>query len=279
MRQQRNDIAAFRAEDNKGVAATLDRFFLLARENPFILKPLRRGKIPDSLSKGPAELPQLIQGFDRVPLWQRDGFFLFPTVEKTTLLFDSRTDHFIKILHPLRAKDRVLSMGINKSRQVCIVSKTLRSKGVKVPEVTVYGKLVNSRSSFYMMNRITGSSLHKALLNEKRELSFDIYRKVIEHVAEVHRLRYWFGDLRISHVFIENGTVSGFVDIDSIRKNLPYRLRNVAKDLAGLNRPELPLSRDEKMELFRHYAEWSGIRQKEELLSLVKYYTERRWGT
>ena len=127
------------------------------------------------------------------------------------------------------------------------------------------------------MERIDGESLHAALITRKESFPFDVYANILEKLAELHKYGYWYGDLRLSHVFVKNGEISGFVDIDSIRKNILLRLRNLAKDLAGLNHPDLPLDYNEKKALFKHYVKYLDIGSEEHLLKLIKYYTKRRW--
>ena len=215
---------------------------------------------------------------DRKPLFSIDSFYIVPTVKKTTLLYDIKTDCFIKIIQPLTFKRRLISLFSNKGRSLYNLSERLSLKGLSVPEILAYGHFHKGRKPFFVMKRIKGESLYELLLNRKQRLPHSIYIKVMDSLLLLHSYGYWFGDLRVSHIFIKRQEISGFVDIDSIRRNLPYRLRNIAKDLAGLNHPGLLLEKDKKKKLFDYYISRSNISKKDSLLILVNKYTEHRWG-
>ena len=215
---------------------------------------------------------------DRKPLFSIDSFYIVPTVKKTTLLYDIKTDCFIKIIQPLTFKRRLISLFSNKGRSLYNLSERLSLKGLSVPEILAYGHFHKGRKPFFVMKRIKGESLYELLLNRKQRLPHSIYIKVMDSLLLLHSYGYWFGDLRVSHIFIKRQEISGFVDIDSIRRNLPYRLRNIAKDLAGLNHPGLLLEKDQKKKLFDYYISRSNISKKDSLLILVNKYTEHRWG-
>ena len=127
------------------------------------------------------------------------------------------------------------------------------------------------------MERVEGESLYDLLIREKKQLPMQTYLKVIEDIAKLHNLGYWLGDAHLSHIFIKDTEVSGFIDIDSIRKNRPYMLRHIAKDIAGVNHPKLPITKKEKNKLLNYYMQISEIKNENRFRQLVKYYTERRW--
>lgn len=253
---------------------SINRMCILMDDYPFIFKPIKGSK---SSFKNGNLIPKLPFHSDRTPFFFKKGFYVFPTVEKTTLFYDDKSDLFIKIFHPLTFKNKILSLFSNKAKSIYHLSVKLLSKGIKVPKIVAYGMLKKSRSFLYIMERIEGESLHSLLINKKVSFPFEVYLNIMAKLAEIHRYGYWYGDLRLSHIFIKNGEISGFVDIDCIKKNILLRLRNLAKDLAGLNRPDLPLSLNEKRVLFVYYAKNIGTKKEEYLLKLIKYYTERRW--
>ncbi|MEW6416964.1 MAG: lipopolysaccharide kinase InaA family protein [Nitrospirota bacterium] len=278
MKYLENDIAYFHY--NEAVLDSITRFCFLIRDNPFFLKPFRgiNEEMRNIFPVRDKVVQQPLYFFDRTPVFCRDGLFLLPTVKKTLLFYDEKNDCFLKIIHPLTFKNKVFSLFSNKAKSIYYLSENLLSKGIKVPKILTFGVIKKIGSPFFIMGRVDGRSLLSILIKEKKKFPFDIYLKIIDRVAEVHRIGYWFGDLRISHIFMKNGDISGFIDIDNMRKNIPFRLRNLAKDIAGLNHPELPLSDEEKMSLFKHYISKLDIKKGEHLLQLVKHYTNRRWN-
>lgn len=255
---------------------SITRLCLLMDDYPFMFKPMRGS---NTFLKNNNLIPKIPFHSDRTPLFYKRGLYFFPTVEKTTLFYDDKSDLFIKIIHPLTFKNKILSLFTNKAKSIYHLSEKLLSKGIKVPKIVAYGMLKKGRSFFYIMERVEGESLHSVLITKKESFPFDVYLNIVDKLAEIHKYGYWYGDLRLSHIFVKNGEISGFVDIDSIKKNTLVRLRNLAKDLAGLNRPDLPLSLNEKQVLFRHYVKKLGTKKEEHLLKLIKYYTERRWNS
>jgi aminoglycoside phosphotransferase len=129
------------------------------------------------------------------------------------------------------------------------------------------------------MKRIEGKSLLDILRNEKRHIRTALYLKVMEEVARFHSLGYWFGDAQLAHIFVDDSGVSGFIDMDSIRKNRLFRLKNLAKDLAGIFHPELLrlITDEEKMAMINCYLGKIDIKKKEKFLRLFEYYSARRW--
>lgn len=257
MKHHKNDIAAFYCEE--GLMPYISGLCSLVKSNPFILGQVRG--IDDKAKE----------------IFQQEGFQLFSTVAATTLLYNKKSDCFFKILHPLNVRNRLLFYFFNRPRQIFSLSAALRSHGVRVPEIPAYGNFRIRKLPFFAMKRIEGKSLYDYLVREGSSLPPQTYFNVIDKVAELHRLGYWLGDAHLSHIFIKDNEVSGFIDIDSIRKNTPFSLNKSAKDLAGLNHPELSITKDERIELLNYYLQVSEIKNKDRFKQLVKYYTERRW--
>jgi aminoglycoside phosphotransferase len=243
---------------NETVLPSVINLCNLIKEYSFILKPFR----------GKDEKVEAILS--------SSGFILYPTVKKTTLFYESATDCFFKILHPLTLKHKISFLFKDRIRAIYNLSEYLLSKGIKVPQIMAYG-LLKSNRLFFVMRRIEGKSLYDILLREKKTIPKEMYLKIVDKVAEVHSLGHWLGDAHLSHIFVNASGVSGFIDIDSIKKNRPFRLKNLAKDLAGLNHPELPVTEAEKMKLLNYYMNKIDIRKREIFLRLLKQYTERRW--
>ena len=286
MKYSENDLVSYHYNSSKAVHACIAGLCGLAENSPLLLEPLKGNdekKINALLDRHPTadsstENKELPFPCDRIPILYMNGFYLLPTVEKTTLFYSSEADCFLKIIHPLTLKNKLLSFVADRARNVYDLSENLLSKGVKAPKIYAYGTFKKGRKAFYAMERIRGSSLYDMLVKKKETLPDRIYYTVVDALADLHNFGYWFGDLRIAHILIKDNRLSGFVDIDGIKKNLPFRLKNIAKDLAGLNQPELPLTKDEKRTLLDYYISKSGIDDKTGLENLVRHYSRRRWG-
>ncbi len=259
MKQLENDVACFYYNYNEEMRSSIIKLCDLTKSNPFSLKPFRNTN--HSIKK----------------LFTSKGFQLYPTVKKTTLFYDRATDCFFKILHPLNLKNKILFLFMDKSRAIYHLSERLYQRGVKVQRVTAYGLFTKGRRPCLAIKRAEGESLYDILIRGKKHVTMALYRKVIDEVVRLHSLGYWFGDAHLSHIFIKDAEISGLIDIDSMRKNFPYRLRNIAKDIAGLNHPELPLTKDEKKSLLGYYLDGVDIQNEEKFLRLIHHYTERRW--
>lgn len=257
MKYFKNDVASFNY--NETVLPSVINLCNLIKEYPFILKPFR----------GKDEKVEAILS--------SSGFILYPTVKKTTLFYESTTDCFFKILHSSTIKNKIFFLFKDKARAIFNLSEYLILKGVKVPGIMAYGLFKKGRRPFWAAKRIDGKSLYDILIREREILPGEVYLKVVDEVARLHSHGYWFGDAHLSHIFVNDSGVSGFIDIDGIKKNRPFRLKNLAKDLAGLNHPGLPIAEDEKMDLLKYYMKKLEVRDGENFLQLVNHYTERRW--
>jgi tRNA A-37 threonylcarbamoyl transferase component Bud32 len=253
-----NEVASFYYSD--AVFSSITKLCLLVKNYPFIIKPVRNDD---------EEIAEI---------YLRERFYFYPTQKKTTLFYDQYSDCFFKILHPANFKNRFLFFLINPAKSIYNLSKYLLSKDIKVSMVMAYGEFKKFRKPFFVMKRIAGKSLHKILIREKKTLTMEIYLKALDEIIKLHSLGYWFGDAHLSHIFLRDSEVSGFIDIDSIRRNRLFSLKNHAKDLAGLNHPELPLTKEERRELLDYYIKKSGIKDRERFLKLVHFYSDRRWG-
>lgn len=252
-----NNISSFYCEED--LYTFVLKLCQLSVEHPFILKHVRgiNEKAED--------------------IFHQEGFQMYPTVETTILLYHQGADCFIKILHPLNLKKNIYNVLCNRAKQIYALSELLIAHRVKVPRIKVFGRFRKKRMPFFVMERIEGKSLYELLIREKKQLPMQTYLKVIEEIAKLHKFGYWLGDAHLSHIFIKDADVSGFIDIDSIRKNRPYMLRHIAKDIAGLNHPDLSITKKEKNNLLNYYLHISGIKNEVRFRQLVKHYTERRW--
>jgi len=259
MKHLENEVARVTFTGTEEMHSSISRLSRLVRDNPSILQPFMDadGHVRDILSS--------------------EGFRLYPTVKRTTLFYDPSTDCFFKILHPLSLKNRFFFLVTDRAKYVRDISERLLSKGVKTAEVAAYGSFRKGRLPFFAVKRVEGESLYDILIRGKRNIAMSGYRKVIEEISRLHSLGYWLGDAHLSHIFIKDREVSGIIDIDGIRKNYPFKLSNLAKDIAGFNHPGIPLAGDKKKSLFEYYAAMQQIKNKEKFLRMVKYYTERRW--
>lgn len=272
MKSFRNEIfTLFSEEDIADLVNNLYNFF---KESSFVME-IWKGEDIKKIKN--VKIPSIPSFLERKPVYYHDGFFLIPTVKKTTLFYSAPFDCFIKIIHPLSIKDRIFSLFIDKGYRIYNLSKELNSNNIKVPTVIAYGFLNQDKKPFFVMNRMEGNSLYPVMIGNKT-IPFHLYYNVIDEIIKLHKFGYWFGDFRLSHVFIHKEKVSGVVDIDSIKKNFLFKLRNLAKDMAGFNHPKLSLSITEKNEIFSYYIEKMNIKKKNKFLDLLKYYTQRRWN-
>ena len=238
---------------------SIEALHALLYEGPLILKPV---KDADK---------------DAEAAFAAHGFRLYPTVLRTTLFYDERSDCFFKMLHPIGIKKMILFAFTGTAHRIFRLSRQLSEQGITVPEVTAYGRIRDGNIPLFAMRRAQGRSLYDLLIKEGKTLPADLCLTVIAAVTRFHRAGFWFGDAHLSHIFTDGFAVTGFIDIDSIRRNWRKGLRNYAKDLAGLNHPRLPLTGDKKQELLYHYVKTMGIPDAEDFLEAVTYYSERRW--
>ena len=85
------------------------------------------------------------------------------------------------------------------------------------------------------------------------------------------------GDAHLSHIFVDQEEVSGFIDIDSIRRNRPPRLANLARDLGRLYHRGLPLGSTDDELLLQQYAARTGLKDVEAFERLAEGYASTRW--
>lgn len=260
MKYIENDVASVHYNENESLKNSISKFCRIVKDNPSVLVPVKDAD---------ADVKAILNA---------EGFELYPTVKKTTLFYDRDTDGFFKILHPLSLKHRVLYSLFDKSRAIYELSEELHSHGIKAMRVIAFGLIKKGSRPFFVSKRVAGDCLNNILIREKNALTMDEYRSVIDEVAKIHSHGYWLGDAHLAHIFIKDGEVTGFIDIDSIRRNRPYKLKNIIKDIAGLNHPELPLSDDEKRSLLNYYLGRVGSADNGKFPELLKRYTERRWG-
>lgn len=286
MKYSENDMAIFYYDPDVAVHSCVTEFCSLAANHPLLLEPFKGNdeKLSSALASGfsaddaDGRNNALPFSCDRKPIVHINGYYLLPTVPKTTLLYHRESDCFFKVIHSLTLKSKIVSFFSDRARRVFELAGQLRAKGFQAPVVHAYGMFRKSRSVFYIMERVKGNSLYEILVKKKETLPAKMYEKVIDALADLHNNGYWFGDLRIAHIFVQDINISGFVDIDNIKRNSPFRMKNIAKDLAGLNQPELPLTKDEKRSLLDYYISKSGINDKTGLENLVMQYSKRRWG-
>ena len=241
------------------VLPTVQTLLHLIEQNPQILRPVK------DMDEGARDL--LVT----------EGFRLYPTVKNTTLIYDDNCKCFIKVLHPLTFRKYISFLLIDRARQIYQVADHLFSRGVKMPQIVAYGKMRIKSLPFFVMEEVQGNSLYEILLKKRKTLNMDTYSKVMEQVADLHRSGYWFGDAHLSHIFVKDDEVSGFIDIDGIRRNRFFRLKNLAKDIAGLDHPNLSLNDESRKGLLYHYLGLMDIQKRDKFNRMVKHYAERRW--
>jgi len=205
------------------------------------------------------------------------GFRLYPTVLKTTLFYDEPSDCFFKMLHSFGPKRRMLFSIIDRARQIYTLSRELNARGIPLPKVRAYGKIRVKNMPVFAMERVRGRSLYDMVVRDGQPFPMKLGLKVMDMIAKIHRSGYWMGDAHLSHIFVDETDVTGFIDIDSMRRNLRTGTRNFAKDLAGLDHPRLPLTEEEKKELADHYLQAMNIADRSAFLRVLKTYSERRW--
>lgn len=257
MKYVRNEVGCFYLSED--ILPSISRLCELIEKNPLILMPIRG----------------LDNDMQKVCL--EKGFHLYSTVKKTTLLYERESDCFFKMLHPLTLKERLLFLFINRAEDIYRLSEKLRAKGVRVVEVVAYGTLKKDRMPLYVMRRVDGESIYNILIKRRGHMGISLWEKVMGEIARLHRLGYWLGDAHLSHIFIDDSGVSGLIDVDSIRRNWPYMLKNLAKDIGALYHPALPLSDEEKKSVSDYYLKIFTIKDEVRFLKMIKHYMERRW--
>jgi hypothetical protein len=257
MKYLENDIASFYYSDP--VFASISKICTLIKTHPFLLEPVKElnEKAGDILS--------------------REGFLLYPTVKTTTLFYDRMTDCFFKSIHPLTMKNKLVFHITDKASRIYKISECLITNGINVPKIEAYGKILKTGEPFFVVRRMEGRSLYDILIRQREAIDIKIYLNIMDEMVRLHKLGFWLGDAHLSHVFVHGSGFSGFIDIDSIRKNKPFSSKKLAKDIAGLNHPELPITKDEKKMLLQHYIKAVKIKNEKRFLKQLKHYTEQRW--
>ncbi len=205
------------------------------------------------------------------------GFKLYSTVRNTTLFYDAADDCFYKILHPLTVKRRTAALFADRAEKTYQTWRILVAQGIKMPEILCYGTIRLGTQPFFVVRRLEGRSLYDLLVRGQERLPVSIYYKAIDEIAKVHAAGYWLGDAHLSHIFVNGEEITGFIDIDSFRRNRVLRHRHFAKDLAGMNHPQLPMEEPEKRLLLDYYMDKTGIMKPAAFYYLVCHYTRRRW--
>lgn len=227
--------------------------------------------------------PDSLTCFRSVPeemraMYGSQGFELLPTVLKTTLFFDASTEMFFKILHPITLKYRVVFHVCDKAKSIHDITESLRLKGVKIQKVELYGHVKRGNLPLIALKRVKGTSLYDILILQKSEVKQEVCVAVLDEIIQIHTLGYWLGDAHLSHIFVDHGKVSGIIDVDSIRRNRPFSTRCLARDIAGINHPGIPLSQEMKKDLLHYYVSRAGVQDEDRFLRMVKKCSERRWA-
>ncbi|MEW6602111.1 MAG: hypothetical protein AB1499_14150 [Nitrospirota bacterium] len=259
MKHITNKAAVFYCDKSRLVQYFINRLSDIVDKNPRVIEPA------EDLNE------------DVKDLLSQKGLQLYPTVRKTTLIYDPGTESYLKILHPLNLKSKVLFRFRNRGEEICRTAERLIYEGVNVTDVIAYGHFRKGKLPFFAVKKAPGESLYDILVRGGRTLDREIYMTVMDEVARIHRLGYWLGDAHLSHIFIKEEQVSGIIDIDSIRRNRPFSIRNCVKDIAGLNHPDLPLTKDEKKDILNHYFKAAGTKNEKKFIRLLRHYTEKRW--
>jgi len=254
-----NDVTRIHYNESREIESSIKRFSVLFQKNPWLTEPFRgmNHKASDLFSSG--------------------GFQLYSTVKKTTLFYDDESHCFFKVLHPLSLKHRILFSITDRAGAVYKTSEYLLQKGVHIQRLAVYGLLKNGGKPIFGMKKAEGESLYETLIVKRENMSMREARTVLDEIVRLHSLGYWFGDSHLSHFFRKDGRITGIIDIEGIRKNRPFALKNLARDIAGLNHPHLPFTQDEMREMLDYYLTAAGITRKKQFKKLLKCYTERRW--
>lgn len=244
---------------HENVEKSLHKIYLFFKEYPIVLKPID-GRT-DTIKS----------------IFSSNNYEFYPTKKKTTVFYDRESNIFIKILHPLKFKEKLKSKFINPSKKIYLLSEYLNKAGIKIPKILAYGRIKKGDLPFFLMKRIEGFQLKTFLIREKKKLAKNVYFDIIKNIADLHKIGYWFRDLHLAQIYVNESKFTGFIDIDSIRKNFIFKIRHQAKDIAGLNHPELDITKKEKEELLKYYMDLMGIDCRNKFISYVKKYSELRW--
>jgi tRNA A-37 threonylcarbamoyl transferase component Bud32 len=213
------------------------------------------------------------------PVFSARGFRLYPTWPSTTVFYDSASNCFFKILHrrPSTLRGRVHALITGRGREIHALSRWLGDRGIPIPRVRAFGVVRAGRKPLYALERARGRSLYDLLVRERRTIPLALCRTVMDAVAGLHGLGYWLGDAHLSHIFVDQGEVSSFIDIDSIRRNQPPRLANLARDLGHLYHHGLLLGRADGESLLQHYAARTRLTDAQAFARMAGGYSSTRW--
>jgi tRNA A-37 threonylcarbamoyl transferase component Bud32 len=226
-------------------------------------------------------VPLAIEGSDAPagPAFSARGFRPYATWPQTTVVYDPASDCFFKFLHrrPTTLRGRIHSLVTDRGRQIHALARWLTDRGVPIPRVRAFGVVREGRTPLYALERARGRSLYDVLVRERQTVSLTLCRTVIDAVAGLHGLGYWLGDAHLSHVFVDQGEVTGFIDVDSIKRNWPPSMANLARDLGRLYHRGLPLGSADGESLLQQYAARTGLKDTEGFRRLAEGYASTRW--
>jgi len=162
MKDFRNEIFTIVARED--LIDLINNLYHLFKRSPFLLKVHKGGAIKEIENLREFSSPPFLE---RKPVYCENNFFLIPTVKKTSLFYSMEFDCFIKIIHPLSIKDRLLFLCSNRGQKIYNLSIRLNRNNIRVPEVIAYGYINHSKKPLFIMNRLKGESMYPVMIGKK----------------------------------------------------------------------------------------------------------------
>lgn len=157
MRCIKNDVGSFCCTED--LLPFLEKLCEIIRRSPICLEPFRG--INEETKK----------------LFSGGGFQFYPTVKKTTLIYDPATECFVKILHPLHFKNKIYFLFTDRAKAIYNVSEYLLSKKIKVQRVIAYGSFNHRMQPFFAVKKAEGESLYDIMIRGNKTLDIRTLQK------------------------------------------------------------------------------------------------------
>jgi len=214
-------------------------------------------------------------------IFNKIGFELIPTVPSTTVLKKLKSDKtwFLKIYHPLKLKNKLLEGFYPRAKRTFQKTSRFLQYGLNTSEPLGWCYLRRLNKSIFIMDEVKGLSLYDILIRKKtitdKNRIKNISEKLLNELCLCHSRGIFFGDLHLGHIYPEGDRLY-FIDLDSVIFKKHLRYDDIAKNLAGLNHPLLPLSKEERLSFLYNYAMAMNM-EMEILLEKIKQLTKKRY--
>ncbi len=214
-------------------------------------------------------------------IFQKVGYELIPTVMSTTVLrkVGAEGAWYVKIYHALKWKDRIRERLRPRALRTYLITRRFQSIGLQTPEPLGWCYIKGKNKSLIFTKQARGDSLYDIFIRKKTPFEKINQREVLEMVLNemllAHKSGVYFGDLHLGHIYITERDVE-FIDLDSVKFRGRLRPSEMARNLAGLNHPALPLEKELKSLFLKRYTEEMGL-EPETIKDQIMMFTEKRY--